>query len=83
MLTDIAGQVEWEGKKRRTKVWKELFMDYLPREMETLPALDGTERRVPLGRSTSDLSKSEMSDLMTLIEKFGAENGVVFRDANS
>jgi hypothetical protein len=35
---------------------------------------------VSLGRSSSDLSKEEMSDLLTIIEAFGANHGVVFHD---
>lgn len=80
LLTDIATQVEWDGAKRPTSEWKDLFMDWLPRELRTLSALDGSGRQVPLGRSTSDLSKQEMSDLMTLIEMFGARHGVKFNE---
>jgi hypothetical protein len=32
------------------------------------------------GTSSSDLSKSEMSDLMEIIAEFGARHGVVFHD---
>lgn len=80
LLTDIATQVEWDGAKRTTGEWKDLFMDWLPRELRTLSALDGSGRQVVLGRSTSDLSKGEMSDLMTLMERFGASHGVKFGD---
>lgn len=80
LLTDIATQVEWDGARRTTSEWKDLFMDWLPRELRTLSALDGSGRQVPLGRSTSDLSKQEMSDLMTLIEMFGARHGVNFNE---
>jgi hypothetical protein len=80
MLTDVATQVAWDGAKRPTSEWKDLFMDWLPRELRTLSALDGSGRQVPLGRSTSDLSKEEMSDLMILIEQFGANHGVKFND---
>lgn len=83
MLTDIATQIEWDGEKRTTNDWKEGFLDWLPREWRTMAALDGSGRQVPLGRSSSDLSKQEMSDLLTLIEKFGAENGVKFNDPDA
>lgn len=81
LLTDIATQVEWDGAKRPTHEWKDLFMDWLPRELRTLSALDGSGRQVPIGRSTSDLSRQEMSDLMSLMEMFGARHGVQFNDA--
>ena len=80
LLTDIATQVEWDGARQPTSVWKDLFMDWLPRELRTLSALDGSGRQVPIGRSTSDLSKQEMTDLMSLMEMFGANHGVKFND---
>ena len=80
MLTDVAEQVEWDGARRKTGEWKDLFMDWLPRELRTLSALDGSGRQVPLGRSTSDLSKEEMSNLIELIAMFGANHGVKFKD---
>jgi hypothetical protein len=80
MLTDIATQVIWDGEKKSTSDWKDGFMDWLPRELRTMSALDGSGRQVPLGRSTSDLSKQEMSDLLVLMEMFGARHGVKFND---
>ena len=59
--------------------WKLLFLDALKRELRMVPNLDGTGF-INLGRSSSDLSKGEMSDLMTLIEEFGARHGVKFGD---
>jgi hypothetical protein len=45
-----------------------------------VPNLNGTGF-VNLGRSSSDLTVAEMGDLMTLMEAFGANRGVVFHDA--
>jgi|SRR6185312_4833082 len=78
-LTDIAMQLLWHGKKLRPNDWKILFLDALKRETEAVPNLDGTGF-VNIGRSSSDLSKGEMADMITLIEKFGAEHGVEFGD---
>jgi hypothetical protein len=78
LLTDVASQMEWAGKRRTTNDWKLLFLDLLGRESEVVPGLDGG--LVSLGMSSSGLSKEEMSDLMVLIEKFGAEHGVKFGD---
>ncbi len=79
MLTDVATQVPWgwEGEKLSTDDWKDIFMQGLKRELRTAPNLD---RRgvVALGRSTSDLSKEEMSDLLGLIAAFGAKHDVIF-----
>jgi len=41
------------------------------------PNMDGNGF-VDLGRSSSDLTKDEFSDLMELIAEFGARHGVLF-----
>lgn len=77
MLTDVATQVPWHGLKLSPDDWKLVFLDALKREVRMVPNLDGNGF-VSLGRSSSDLSKAEMGDLMTLIEMFGAKHGVKF-----
>jgi hypothetical protein len=47
--------------------------------MRMVPNIDGNGF-VNLGRSTSDLSKTEMSDLMELIAMFGAKHDVKFHE---
>lgn len=79
MLTDIARQLPWHGVKLSPDDWKLIFLDALKREMRLAPNIDGTGF-VNLGRSSSDLSKSEMSDLMELMSEFGARHGVVWSD---
>lgn len=79
MLTEIARQVEWYGSKLTPDDWKLIFLDGLKRELRCVPSLD-KRGVVNLGRSSSDLTKEEMSDLMELIAAFGAEHGVVFSD---
>lgn len=79
MLSDIAGQLEWHGQRLSADDWKLLFMNALNAEMRMVPAIDG-KGFVALGRSTSKLSKQECSDLMALIEAFGALHGVKFGD---
>lgn len=78
-LTDVATQVPWHGLTLRPDDYKLIFLDALKREVRAVPNLDGTGF-VNIGRSSSDLSKSEMADLITLIMAFGAERGVVFHD---
>jgi hypothetical protein len=80
MLTDLSRQQTWHGMHLSPDDWKVLFMDGLNRELRAVPSLDG-RGFVNLGRSSSELSVHEMGDLMTLIEMFGAERGVVFGDA--
>lgn len=82
MLTDVAQQLEWHGKRLKPDQWKLVFLDGLKRELQIVPNLDGTGF-VNLGRSSSDLSKSEMGDLMELIAAFGAQHGVKFHDAEA
>lgn len=78
-LTDIAQQVQWHGLKLAADDWKLVFMDALKREVRMVPNLDGNGF-VNLGRSSSDLSKAEMSDLIELIHAFGANHGVQFHE---
>lgn len=78
MLTDVARQLPWHGKRLTPDDWKIVFLDALQLETRMVPNLAGTGF-VSLRRS-SDLSKGEMSDLMELIAAFGAEHGVEFGD---
>ncbi len=79
MLTDVATQLPWHGIKLRPDDWRLIFLDALKRELRLVPNLDGTGF-VNLGRSSSDLSKQEMSNLIELITEFGTRHGVVFHD---
>jgi hypothetical protein len=79
MLTDVAMQLPWHGQKIRPDDWKLIFLDGLKRERRLVPALEG-DGFVDLGRSSSDLSKDEMSELFELIAAFGANHGVQFGD---
>jgi len=79
MLTEVAVQLPWHGLKLSPDDWKLIFLDALKRELRMVPNIDGTGF-INLGRSSSDLSKAEMADLITLIEAFGAQHGVTFRE---
>lgn len=79
MLTEIAAQKTHCGVKMPPDDWKCLFMGALGKEARVVPSLDGTGF-VPLGYRSSELSVSEMSDLIELMKMWGAQNGVVFRD---
>jgi hypothetical protein len=78
-LTEIAAQRDWHGMKLSADDWKLIFMDALKRELRIVPNLDGTGF-VNLGRSSSDLSKEEMSDLIEIITAWGVSHGVRFND---
>lgn len=77
LLTEVSRQVDWYGQKLTPEDWKDVFTASI-RKAHVVPGLDGGF--VPLGMRTSDMTKAEMGDLMTLIEAFGAEHGVVFGD---
>lgn len=79
MLTEVARQLPWHGQRLRPDDWKLIFLDALKREARTVPNIDGTGL-VDIARSSSDLSKSEMTDLIELIFEFGARHGVKFQD---
>jgi hypothetical protein len=79
MLTDVATQLAWHGQKLSTDDWKLIFLDALKRELRIVPNITGNGF-VNLGRSSSDLTKAEFSDLIEIIHAFGAEHGVQFQD---
>lgn len=77
MLTDVSEQVAHHGIKLTPDDWKLLFLDALKREVRMVPNLDGNGF-TNLGRSSSDLSKEEMADLIEIIHEWGARHAVVF-----
>jgi len=79
MLTEVSVQARHHGLKLSPDDWKLLFLDALKREVRMVPNLDGNGL-VSLGRSSSDLSKAEMTDLIELIFAYGSANGVAFQD---
>lgn len=79
MLTDVSQQLAWHGQRLTPDDWKLVFLDALKREMRIVPNIAGNGF-VNLGRSSSDLSKAEFSDLIEIIIAFGAEHGVKFQD---
>lgn len=82
MLGEVAEQVVWHGEKLPADDWKYLFLDAYKREIRLIPAIEG-KGFVAIGRSSSDLTVAEMADVITLVEMFGANHGVKFKDSNS
>lgn len=76
MLSEVAAQVIWHGRKLDADSWKNIFTSSL-RKQDVLPNLDGTGF-VVMGQSTSGMTKSEMGDLIELITSFGIQHGVEF-----
>lgn len=79
MLTDVAAHQKSKGRDYTTEEWKLLFMHAWGREVRFLPGLDN-KSVVPIGQSSSDLSKEEMTDLIEYIRCWCAENEVVLND---
>lgn len=77
-LTDIARQCTLNGFRWTTDQWKVIFLEALGRETELIPAIGGGF--IHYGKSSSDLSVTEMSELLDFIMAWGAENNVVFSD---
>lgn len=85
MLTDIARQKP-QGRVLTTDQWKCLFMDATAKETKNAaftskwePALDG-EGVVNTGYRSSRLNKSEMGDLISFMQAWGDEHGIVWSD---
>lgn len=80
LLTDIARQIQWDGRYLNVEAWKDIFTAALRTEkhkLETVPGLNGGF--VMLGMHTSRMSKREMSELIELVLAFGSEQGVRFK----
>lgn len=79
MCTDVSEQLTWHGVKLSPADWRLVFLDALKREVRIVPNIDGTGF-VNLGRSSSDLSKEEMTDVIEIIHAFGAQHEITFHD---
>jgi hypothetical protein len=83
MLTDCAVQGRIEGRRYNTEAWKTMFLHAYAEErgveIKYLPRLQGAGM-IPCGRSSSDLSVHEMSELMEWIAAWCAENSITLHD---
>jgi hypothetical protein len=75
LLSDLSKQVDWHGCKLTAEEWKDVVSAALKRQ-KVVPGIDGGF--VVLGLRTSQMSVAEMAELQTLIEAFGAHQGVRF-----
>lgn len=76
MLTEVS---LWkpQGRIYTADQWKVIFMHACGRTIQFIPSLDG-QAFIPWGQSSSDLSKSEMNDLIEFMFSWAAENGFQF-----
>lgn len=77
LLSDVS-RSKPAGRKATPEVWKELFMHACGHATQFEMGLDG--QPFPVGFRSSRLSKSQMGDLITFIQAWGAENGVQWSD---
>lgn len=76
LLTQINRQRPYHnGVKMSAVLWKAVFMQALGVELVMLPVLDG-EGLFPFGHRSSKLTVGEMSDLITLILAWSAQQGL-------
>jgi NinB protein len=79
MLSEFSRQLPWHGLRLSPNDWKLIFLDALKRELRAVPNLDGTGF-VNLGRSSSNLTKAEMTELIELMSAFGTMHNITFHD---
>lgn len=76
-LKDVSDQVNWYGQMLSPEDWKHVFSAALEKQ-KLVPSIDGGF--VMCGISTSKMSKQKFSDLLEIINAFGAEQGVKWSD---
>ena len=81
MLTHIAKNHQWAGKKHDAETWKRLLVAAWCRargeQIELLPALDGNGVDIVF-RRTSQLTRKECAELIEFVFAWGSENDVAF-----
>ena len=81
LLSHIANQLEWAGKKRDVETWKRLITAAWCRarneQVELLPAIDGHGVDIVF-RRTSQLTRGECAELIEFLYAWAAEAGVQF-----
>lgn len=76
-LKDVSDQVNWYGQFLTPEDWKHVFSAALEKQ-KLVPGIDGGF--VMCGISTSKMSKQKFSDLLEIINAFGAQQGVKWSD---
>lgn len=78
MLNDVSEQVNWHGQKLTPEDWKHVFSAAL-NQQRVVPNIDSTGF-VVLGQSTSKMTVRQMADMIELINAFGSERNVDFKE---
>lgn len=77
-LADVSEQVNWHGQKLTPEDWKHVFSAAL-NQQRVVPNIDSTGF-VVLGQSTSKMTVRQMADMIELINAFGVEHNVNFKE---
>lgn len=75
-LSQLSKDVLWDGERLSAHEWKDLLTACL-RKQKAVRGIEGG--LVLLGARTSTMTKTELSDLLALMDAFAAERGVVFQ----
>lgn len=82
MLTDIANQCEFQGKKRDVETWKAIFVSAhkiaTGGQAEMAIGLEGEV--INLRESTAQMGVKRLASLIEYLTAWGVENGVHFND---
>lgn len=86
-LWGVLGQIQRQrpthnGVKMNPELWKAVFLHALGNETVFVPTLDGCGM-FPLGQRSSQLSKGEFADLLTLILAWCAREGLTIEHFDS
>lgn len=74
-LSDVSRSMP-DGRRHTPEVWKTLFMHACGHAVQFEHGLNG--QPFPVGFRSSNLTKSQMADLITFILQWGDEKGVVW-----
>jgi hypothetical protein len=74
-LSDVSRSMP-DGRRHTPEVWKTLFMHACGHAVQFEHGLNG--QPFPVGFRSSNLTKSQMADLITFILQWGNEKGVVW-----
>lgn len=80
MLSDVS-RSKPEGRKHTPEVWKALVMHACGHATQFEIGLNGEP--FPVGFRSSRLSKSQMADLITWVQQYGDEHGVVWTEPDT
>ena len=80
MISDVADQLEYMGRKRSLEFWKGLFVSgweiATGQKPEIVAGIEG--EFINIRNSTTKLSGRKIAELMQYIEAYGVSNGVGF-----